>query len=149
MFSVRDYAGKCLDYGSPWQGGGPTVFLNDCTAAHVIGVEEINSRHEVILHAGSQVIGIHNPPVSTLGGAAPPPPTEYALELQPYNPSLSTRLTSVLRWMATASYSRAAGRASVTTTVPRTKVSQYVRRPRRNWWFRSRTRAARMVRLSL
>jgi len=38
---------------------GPSVFLNDCSQAHSIVVEELNNgRHEVILHAGSQVIGI-------------------------------------------------------------------------------------------
>jgi len=37
----------------------PSVFLNDCSQAHSIIVEELNNgRHEVVLHAGNQVIGI-------------------------------------------------------------------------------------------
>ncbi len=89
-FYVRNYGGKCLDYGAPFGGSGPTVFLNDCSVAHPILVQEIGTRHDVILHAGSAVIGIHNPPVNTLGGTPPPPQTEYALELQHFNPILAT-----------------------------------------------------------
>ncbi len=90
-FYVRNYSGKCLDYGAPWGGpGGPTVFLNDCSMAHPILVQEINPKHDVVLFAGSQVIGIHNPPVNILGGTPPPPQTEYALELQHFNPNLAT-----------------------------------------------------------
>ena len=41
------------------QEDGANVFLNDCANAHPIVVEELqNGRHEVILHAGRQVIGI-------------------------------------------------------------------------------------------
>lgn len=107
-FLVRSYDGtkKCLDYGTPPSGSGsrvvieslsvssaasstapppvasPSVFLNDCFAAHPIVVEEVNARHDVVLHAGNQVIGIHNPPEITVGGPPPPPQTEFALELQ-------------------------------------------------------------------
>jgi hypothetical protein len=43
----------------------PSVFLNDCSQAHPIVVEELNNgRHEVILHAGNQVIGISQPVVA-------------------------------------------------------------------------------------
>jgi hypothetical protein len=84
LFQVKSYGGKCLDYGTrPGDSGTESVFLNDCTRAHPIGVEEIDANHDVVLYAGSQVIGIHNPPANTTGGPPPPPPTEYALELQP------------------------------------------------------------------
>jgi hypothetical protein len=50
-------------------------------------VQEINSRHEVLLHAGNRVIGIHDPEVNTGGGNTPAPTTQFALELQtPSNP---------------------------------------------------------------
>jgi hypothetical protein len=39
------------------------VYLNDCALAHPIRVEEINDRHEVILHAGTKLLGITRPPV--------------------------------------------------------------------------------------
>ena len=85
LFQIKSYSGKCLDYGPRWAGDTATglVYLNDCTRAHPIGVEEIDANHDVVLYAGSQVIGIHNPPVNSTGGPPPPPPTEYALELQP------------------------------------------------------------------
>ena len=87
-FTIKSYQGKCLDYGSAWNGTGPTVFLNDCAAAHPVRVEEINGRHQVILHAGSQVIGQHSSPGS-IGSIATTTtaPTVYQLELQaPANP---------------------------------------------------------------
>src|SRR6516164_6414383 len=67
-FTVRNYGGKCLDYSrSRNQLFSGAVFLNDCKLAHPIQVEEItnNNRHEVILHAGSRVLGIRRP-VGTL-----------------------------------------------------------------------------------
>ncbi|MBZ5629818.1 MAG: VCBS repeat-containing protein [Acidobacteriia bacterium] len=84
FFSVRNYGGKCLDYGTPpdIRSAGTAVFLNDCAVSHPIRVEEINGKHEVILHAGTQVIGIHNPPAIAIGIALPPPQTQFALELQ-------------------------------------------------------------------
>lgn len=120
-----DGAKKCLDYGALPQPRGlaapPTlfrrglavlegllkawglfmppaaasVFLNDCERANAIVVQEINGRHEVILHAGNSVIGIHNPPINTLGGPPARPQTEYALELQRYNPILATTSNQV------------------------------------------------------
>src|SRR5258706_1095326 len=83
FFLVRNYAGKCLDYGQNPRAGGTGVFLNDCALAHPIRVQEINDRHEIILHAGAQVIAVHHDTASTIGGPPPPPPTELALELQP------------------------------------------------------------------
>lgn len=84
-FTVQSYQGskKCLDYGAAWPGTGATVFLNDCTASHRIQVEEINNWHEVILHAGAQVIGFQVPVGSSAGARAPGPP--YQLELQVLN----------------------------------------------------------------
>jgi len=81
-FTVQSYQGtkKCLDYGGPWPGSGATVFLNDCTASHPIAVEEINSWHEVILHAGAQVIGFKIPVVSSTGAPAPGPPYQLVLQ---------------------------------------------------------------------
>src|SRR5882762_9507970 len=76
FFLVRNYAGKCLDYGQNTRAGGTGVFLNDCALAHPIRVQEINDRHEIILHAGAQVIAVHHDTVSTIGGPPPPPPTE-------------------------------------------------------------------------
>jgi hypothetical protein len=82
-FQVQNYGGKCLDYGPVGRTGALGVFLNDCAVARPIRVEEINDRHEVILHADNQVIGVHYDVVSTEIGAPPPPPaTELALELQ-------------------------------------------------------------------
>ncbi len=97
LFLVRSYDGtkKCLDYGARRRIDGarapvgPTVFLNDCAHAHTIEVVEINSRHDVRMYAGTQVIGIHNPPQQTTLGAPPAPaPTHFTLELQsPANPA--------------------------------------------------------------
>jgi hypothetical protein len=91
LFYIRNYAGKCLDYGTAPNGSGATVFLNDCNQAHPIRVEEYNtSSHEVILYAGSLVIGVHKPLANTLGGAPSPgpSPTELPLELLFYDPRL-------------------------------------------------------------
>lgn len=82
FFLIRNYAGKCLDYGGNTRSGGAVVFLNDCAQAHPIRVEEINSNHEVVLHAGTQVLGVHYDTGGTVGGPSLPPPTELALELQ-------------------------------------------------------------------
>jgi hypothetical protein len=101
FFYVRSYGGKCLDYGPPWQGTGPTVFLNDCSQVqaqgHSIRVVEVNDKHEVVLFAGRSVIGIHNPPTVSEGGPPPPlsPQTEFALELQGYDPILATTANQI------------------------------------------------------
>ena len=109
--NAKSPSGKCLDYGVSPSGNGATVFLNDCSAAHPIRVVELNPRagsagttlsHEVLLFAGNTVIGIHNPPTSTLGGPLPPPPTEYGLELQypftyPRGPLLSNPANQIFR----------------------------------------------------
>lgn len=66
-FAVVSYGGKCLDFGPPPQVSGAPVFLYGCngTIAQQVLVQEINSRHEVILRAGTKVIGVR-------GGSAPP-----------------------------------------------------------------------------
>ncbi|MBV8809875.1 MAG: VCBS repeat-containing protein [Acidobacteriaceae bacterium] len=83
-FIVRSYQGtkKCLDYGGPWPGTGATVFLNDCGSSHPVRVEEINSRHEVVLHAGAQVIGFRVPVVTTTSAQAHATTGPYQLELE-------------------------------------------------------------------
>jgi hypothetical protein len=61
------------------------VFLNDCDVAHPIVVEEINDKHEVRLHAGDQVIGVHRTLVTLgflgSGAASTSTPNAYPLEL--------------------------------------------------------------------
>jgi hypothetical protein len=74
--------GKCLDYGTSPIGNGATVFLNDCANAHPVRVTEADANHDVVLHAGNQVIGIYNPEVINPGGPPPAPATEYTLQLQ-------------------------------------------------------------------
>ena len=97
--NAKSPSGKCLDYGA-------TVFLNDCASAHPIRVAEIGDQtdaqgfvrhHDVVLFAGALVIGIHNPPANTQGGPPPAPSaqSEYALELQTYNPILATTLNQI------------------------------------------------------
>ena len=81
-FIIKSYQGRsrCLDY-TP-EVSGSSVFLNDCALAHSVRVEEINDRHEVLLHAGTLVIGIYNPLENTVVAAPSPHPTKYALQLQ-------------------------------------------------------------------
>jgi hypothetical protein len=59
-FAVVSYGGKCLDFGAPPQVGGGPVFIYGCngTIAQQIEVQEINDRHEVILRAGTKVLGV-------------------------------------------------------------------------------------------
>jgi hypothetical protein len=103
FFLVRSYMdaasgrgqGKCLDYGTP-PNGSATVFLNDCGSAHPVRVTEADGNHDVVLHAGNQVIGIHNPQVINGGGPLPAPATQYSLELQPAaNPITADYLNQV------------------------------------------------------
>jgi hypothetical protein len=58
-FFVRNYGGKCLDFGAPPQVSGSPVFIFECngTIAQQIEIQEINERHDVILRAGNKVIG--------------------------------------------------------------------------------------------
>jgi hypothetical protein len=94
-FFVRSYGGKpdpatgrCLDVSPPRPGSGALVVIAPCNRGPTqqIVVQEINARHEVVLRAGAQVIGIHNPVVvngGTLPAARPATaPAEFALELQ-------------------------------------------------------------------
>lgn len=87
VFLVESYAGKCLDYGPPshrppgWPTGpDPAVYLNDCSRAHPIRVEEINPRHDVVLHAGTKILGVTKPPLTDRASGSVP--QELALELQ-------------------------------------------------------------------
>jgi hypothetical protein len=88
-FRVKSYGGKCLDYGQRQHeprpsGPGPTGYRNDCALAHPLHVEEINDRHEVVLHAGTKVLGISRSPTVS--------PTDFPLELQnPGDRALSDR----------------------------------------------------------
>ena len=82
LFKIKNYGGQCLDYGQPFHHSPPTVYLNDCAGAKPIRVEEImtNNRHEVILHAGTKVLGITRRPENAFASGLAP--TEFALELQ-------------------------------------------------------------------
>ena len=97
-FAVVSYGGKCLDFGAPPQVGGAPVFIYTCngTIAQQVVVQEINTRHEVILRAGTQVIGVRGaatrPSVMSRGVGAT---SEALLELQNEKDRLSpTLLTS-------------------------------------------------------
>ena len=87
-FLVVSYGGKCLDFAPPPQVGGAPVFINTChgDSAQQVLVQEINDRHEVILRAGTKVIGVRGftseatrPTVTTRAVGAP---SEALLELQ-------------------------------------------------------------------
>jgi len=67
LFEVRSYLGKCLDFGTPNGAAGSAVYISDCNkgASQQIRIEEINENHDVILHAGSKVIGARNVPLVT------------------------------------------------------------------------------------
>ena len=45
-------------------------------------MQEINARHEVVLHVGTSVIGAHNPDVTKAPAPILVPPTQYVLEIQ-------------------------------------------------------------------
>ena len=84
-FTIRSYGGKCLDFGPPPQVIGAPVFINACngTAAQRVLIDEVNVYHEVILRAGTLVIGVRSQVVSTPGPGGPTQSaTESPLELQ-------------------------------------------------------------------
>jgi hypothetical protein len=60
-FFVRNYGGKCLDFGAAPQVSGTPVFIFDCNGspAQQVRIEEVNARHDVILRAGNKVIGVN------------------------------------------------------------------------------------------
>ncbi|HEX8813279.1 MAG TPA: hypothetical protein VF742_14920, partial [Terracidiphilus sp.] len=68
-FFARIYSDKCLDFTNATQAGGGPVVISACnySATQQIVVQEINARHEVVLHAGQKVIGVHQPLVITTG----------------------------------------------------------------------------------
>lgn len=82
-FVVRNYGGKCLDFGAPPHVSGEPVFIYDCngTAAQRVVPVEIDpdpaDLHQVVLYAGDKVIGVMG---NALIQQAP-------LELQDYNGS--------------------------------------------------------------
>jgi len=85
FFYVQSYLGKCLDFGTA-QTSGTQVYVSDCnnSAEQQVLVEEVDAQHDVILHAGSLVLGLRPPQVLPLpsdGPAAPASPV-YVLELQ-------------------------------------------------------------------
>ena len=102
IFYLRSYLGKCLDFGTSLTSG-TQVYLSDCddSTEQQVLVEEVDSQHDVILHAGSKVLGFRPPFVGSNPGAfvatssgAPAPATPvYALELQdlpnPNSPAVS------------------------------------------------------------
>ena len=91
-FFARIYANKCLDFTSAAQAGSGPVVIATCnnSATQQIVVQEINPRHEVVLHAGQKVIGVHAPLVITAGNASVVNPAGSSLELQvPANPAVS------------------------------------------------------------
>ncbi|MGD9850861.1 MAG: FG-GAP-like repeat-containing protein [Nitrospirales bacterium] len=63
-FFVISYGDKCLDFGPPPHISGAPVFIYGCngTIAQQVEVQEINDRHEVILRAGTKVIGLKSSP---------------------------------------------------------------------------------------
>ena len=71
-FYVRSYLGKCLDFAPPHTPFSAQVVsqvaISDCngSATQQILVEEVDSHHDVVLHAGSKVIGITYSNVKTL-----------------------------------------------------------------------------------
>jgi hypothetical protein len=73
------------------QGAGHSVFLNDCATAHPIVVEELqNGRHEVILHAGNQVIGITRTIVTSPGASRDSVPSASHTSTAPSLAALAT-----------------------------------------------------------
>src|SRR5690348_13785656 len=92
VFTVRSYLGKCLDFGQPPNPVSHVVIF-DCngSASQRITVEEVDSHHDVVLHAGNLVLGVNTGPmVATLGGSSTVSTVGsalvYGLELQARNP---------------------------------------------------------------
>src|SRR5262245_61907551 len=71
-FFIRNYGGKCLDFGAPPQITGSPVFIFDCngTIAQEVRIVEPDpspfSRHTVVLYAGTKVIGVRGPIASQI-----------------------------------------------------------------------------------
>jgi hypothetical protein len=85
FFTLRNYGGKCLDFGTSPQPSGP-VAIQDCngSASQQLRVEEMNSQHTVRLHAGPAVLGFQYDPGASLGDPTTAPmPTEGPITLQP------------------------------------------------------------------
>jgi hypothetical protein len=85
VFYVQSYLGKCLDFGTA-QTSGTQVYVSDCnnSAEQQVLVQEVDAQHDVILHAGSKVLGLRPPqvlPLPNIGPSAPASPV-FVLELQ-------------------------------------------------------------------
>jgi len=102
-FTVISYGGKCLDFGAPPQISGAPVFIYTCNgtiAQHVV-VQEINARHEVILRAGTKVIGVKlSAPPAVLSRAVDPIVRDHRgeppLSSPPPSPSLVLQNTEAI-----------------------------------------------------
>jgi hypothetical protein len=91
-FEARNYGGKCLDFGSTSAAAGSPVYISDCNrgASQQIRIEEINDKHEVLLHAGSKVIGARGiytdfvtAPFTTIGASTKMPLAMTSLSTRP------------------------------------------------------------------
>ena len=93
-FVVYSYQGKqrCLDY-TPEKVESP-IFINSCSSAHPIIVEEINTQHNVRLHEGTKVIGAQVPQwIISNNGAAPADTGVQEIPLVLQNPLTESRYT--------------------------------------------------------
>jgi len=82
IFSIRNYEGKCLDFGPPPLVAGAPVYISNCngSAEQQVLVQEVNSNHDVLLHAGNFVISYAG---STSGGSSGTPPILSAASVAP------------------------------------------------------------------
>ena len=89
-FTVVSYGGKCLDFGAPPQVTGAPVFLYECNGsiAQLIVVQEINERHEVILRAGTKIIGVKGLVIKVDQGADPNAAAGSSVLSRAVNPNL-------------------------------------------------------------
>ena len=95
IFYLRSYLGKCLDFSGPAnpEPSGQVfsqIAVRDCnnSAAQQFRVEEVDTQHDVVLYAGTLVLGMHVQPLSTaiagttISSAATNSGMVYGLELQ-------------------------------------------------------------------
>lgn len=85
VFYLQSYLGKCVDFGTP-QTSGTQAYVSDCnnSAEQQVLVQEVDAQHDVILRAGSLVLGIRPPQVLPLPDVASSTPASpvFVLELQ-------------------------------------------------------------------
>lgn len=67
-FVIRNYGGKCLDFGPAPQVSGAPVFIYQCngTSVQQVRIEEVSNQHDVILRAGNKVIGVRSRVINPL-----------------------------------------------------------------------------------